>query len=296
MKRFLKRGVIFCLGICMALYLLDGLYTKVYTHAFPRNKTQYILSLEEGEKIDYVFLGSSRVENTIVSSKIEALTGKRALNLGTQGAKLDDINLFLRLLVDKKIVIDRLFVQVDYLYNFESNSDIVRSQILPYMRTHVTINDYLKRVDARYWKHYYIPFYRYATNDYRLGFREFFASAVNKTSKINFKDGFVPLYGNINTKIHSTYELPKTILATNKNINEIDSLCKANHIKVTYFCAPFCSGLKTNGYLSKLKNKLPNFEDFSSSVTDDALFQSCGHLNEMGAEVFTEQIVKHLNL
>lgn len=296
MRRFLKKGIIVFICICGALTILDVLYTTIYTHAFPRNKTQYILSLKAGEQIDYVFLGSSRVENTIVSSKIEALTGKRTLNLGTQSAKLEDMNLFVRLLIDKKVEIKRLFMQVDYIYNFNSNSDIVRSQALPFIRKNSVVHSYLKKVDKDYFKNYYIPFYRYATNDYRLGFREFFSSAINKKSKTDFNDGFIPLYGTIQNDINNTYNLPKSILESNKNIVEIDSLCQVNGIKVTYFCAPFCSGLVSNGYLSKLKKQLPNFEDFSSSVTNDALFQNCGHLNKIGAEVFTEQVVKQLDL
>lgn len=296
MKQFLKNSLISFVLIFAALFLLDILYTTVYTNAFPRNKTQYILGLQEGEKIDYVFLGSSRVENTVISSKIKRLTGKRTLNLGTQAAKLEDINLFLRLLIDKKIAMKRVFVQLDYTYNINSNSEIVRSQSLPFIRNNAVIKNYLKRVDSNYYKNSYIPFYRYATNDYKLGFREFFASVINKKTKTNFNDGFVPLYGGIKDKSHSFSELPKVILNSNRNITEIDSLCMANGIKVTYFCAPFCSGLLSNGYLSKLKKQVSDFEDFSSSVTNDSLFQSCGHLNKLGAEVFTKQIVNKLNL
>jgi len=67
MKRFLRNSIVILVGIIMVLFLLDILYTYVYNNSFPRNKTQYILSLKEGEKLDYVFLGSSRVENSIVS-------------------------------------------------------------------------------------------------------------------------------------------------------------------------------------------------------------------------------------
>ena len=131
MRKFLINSIVFLVGIIIALFLLDNLYTYVYNNSFPRNKTQYILSLKEGEKLDYIFLGSSRVENSIISSEIERLTGKRTINLGTQGARLDDMNIFLRLLIEKKVKIKRLFIQVDYIYNYESSSDIVRSQVLP---------------------------------------------------------------------------------------------------------------------------------------------------------------------
>jgi len=296
MKRFLRNSIVILVGIIMVLFLLDILYTYVYNNSFPRNKTQYILSLKEGEKLDYVFLGSSRVENSIVSTEIERLTEKTTINFGTQGARLDDMNVFLRLLIDKKVKIKKLFVQVDYIYNHESSSDIVRSQALPYIKSNKVINDYLKRVDSNYFRNCYFPFYRYSTNDYRLGFREFFASLVNKKSKVNFREGFVPLFGVMSENNIGGVELPKSILKTNKSITEIDSLCKANEIDVIYFCAPFCSKLKTNGYLDKLKAKISNFKDFSSYVPNDSLFQNCSHLNNQGAQEFTKLLIEDLNL
>lgn len=296
MNRFLRNSIVFFIGIIIILYVLDNVYTAIYENSFPRNKTQFILNLKEGEKLDYVFLGSSRVENSIISTNIEKLTGKKTLNLGTQGARLDDMTIFLKLLIDKKAKMEKIFVQVDYIYNHESSSDIVRSQAMPYIRNNVVIKDYLKRVDSNYHKNYYLPFYRYAVNDYRLGFREFLSSLVNKKSKINFDDGFVPLFGYMDKNDLEGVELPKSILIQNKSIIGIDSLCKVNKIEVIYFCAPFCSRLKANDYLVKLKNKLPNFKDFSASIKNDSLFQNCSHLNEVGAEVFTNVIINSLNL
>ncbi|MFD0835506.1 hypothetical protein ACFQ0I_07030 [Mariniflexile aquimaris] len=296
MRKFLINSIVFLVGIIIALFLLDILYTYVYNNSFPRNKTQYILSLKEGEKLDYIFLGSSRVENSIISSEIERLTGKRTINLGTQGARLDDMNIFLRLLIEKKVKVKRLFIQVDYIYNYESSSDIVRSQALPYIRRNSVIKDYLKRVDSNYIKNYYVPFYRYAVNDYRLGFREFFASLANKKSKIDFNYGFVPLNGVMNKKDIREVELPKSISKSNKSITEIDSICKINKIDVTYFFSPYCSSLKTNGYINKLRSQLSNLEDFSAAVQEDSLFENCAHLNKLGAKVFSNVIVKRLDL
>ena len=161
MNRFLRNSIVFFIGIIIILYVLDSVYTAIYENSFPRNKTQFILNLKEGEKLDYVFLGSSRVENSIISTKIEKLTGKKTLNLGTQGARLDDMTIFLKLLIDKKAKMEKIFVQVDYIYNHESSSDIVRSQAMPYIRNNVVIKDYLKRVDSTYHKNFYLPFCRY---------------------------------------------------------------------------------------------------------------------------------------
>ena len=90
--------------------------------------------------------------------------------------------------------------------------------------------------------------------------------------------------------------MPKSILNSNKSFTEIDSMCIANNINVTYFCSPFCSNLKSNGYIDKLKSKISNFEDFSSAVTNDSLFENCNHLNKAGAEVFSSILVKRFGL
>lgn len=296
MKAFIKNLVLITLVIIVLLYVLDFTYTKVYQNTTPRNKTQYILKLDEGTVIDYVFLGSSRVENFIMPSIIKDITKKEAINLGTQGARLDDMTVFLKLLIGQKVKIKRLFVQVDYIFNFETSSDIVRAQALPYIKSHTVINNYMKRVDSSYIKNYYIPFYRYASNDYRLGFREFFASTINKQTKIDFKDGFVPLFNTIENVTHPTASLPKTIIKSNKNIMEIEALCRSNNIDVNYFCSPFCSGLTSNNYLSKLNEKLSNFKDFSRVIQADNLFHNCSHLNKAGAQVFTEHFIKAFNL
>lgn len=296
MKAFIRNLVLITIAIIVLLYLLDFAYTKVYQNAKPRNKTQYILSLEEGTEIDYVFMGSSRIENFIMPSIIKNVTKKEVINLGTQGARLYDITVFLKLLIGQKVKIKRLFIQVDYIFNLESSSDIVRAQALPYVRSNSILKNYMKRVDSSYSKNYYLPFYRYATNDFRLGFREFLASAINKKAKIDFKDGFVPLFNAIKKGEAHTAGLPKEIIKSNKNILEIEALCRANNIEVNYFCAPYCSGLISNNYLTKLNNKLPNFKDFSRVIKDDSLFHNCSHLNLNGAKVFTNHFIKAFNL
>ena len=90
MKKFIR----FLLGlfalVFVLLVLLDYTYTTVYQHSTPRNKFQYLFQLKP-QKIDYVFLGSSRVENSIIPNEIEKKTNKKAMNLGFQAAKMQDI-------------------------------------------------------------------------------------------------------------------------------------------------------------------------------------------------------------
>ena len=294
MKRFLKLLFKWFVFVLLLACVLDMVFTHVYSHSAPRNKTQYILSLNEKDTLDYVFLGSSRVENTVVTKLIEKETGKKALNLGVQGAKLKDIYLLLKLLDNSKASISRIFIQVDYIYNIEGGSDLVMSQSLPYIRSNEVIKEYLKINDSSFNSNFYVPFYRYATNDYRIGFREFFTSVINKKAKQDFTDGFQPLSGTMSAR--GKYELPKKINEKNGYFEAIDSYCKKNQINVTYFTAPFCQDAVAQPYMELLRTKVEGLKDFSKVVPRNDYFKNCGHLNEQGAIFFTKRLIKELYL
>jgi len=293
MRQFLKYIALLFLGIFVILGILDIIYTSIFRNESARNKTQFVLSLNN-QKIDYVFLGSSRVENSIISSEIEKTTSKNTLNLGTQGAIINDMNLYLRLLIKNEIKISKLFVQIDYVFNSDKNSNIVYSQALPYLRSNEVIKEYAERKDSKFKLNYYIPFYRYLVNDYRIGFREVFASLIKKKSKINFEDGFVPIFGKMKKNEFSV--LPKIIIKENRGFNEIDSICMVNEIDVVYFVSPFCKNAKNLSYLKKIKEKIPELNDFSALVQEDKYFKNCAHLNEKGALLFTKKMIEELDL
>lgn len=286
MKQFIKYIAALVVITLVSMFALDCVYTYVYESAIPRNKTQYLLKLKN-EKIDYVFLGSSRVENHIVTKLVEEKTSKKALNLGVQGGRLDDVSLMIKFLINNKIKTEKIFIQVDYLYNFENPSTIVGTESLPYIRSNKIISEH-RRQNPNYNVNYYIPFYRYGMNDFKLGFREFFNCLVGKRSKVNFANGFEPKFDKFSNK---GANLPETILKKNKNIEEINSICKENNIDVIYFCAPFCTEMKNIGFIDKLKNKLPNFIDFSREIKSNEYFKDCAHLNEKGAHLFTQKLI-----
>jgi len=267
--------------------LLDVLYTKVYETSVPRNKTQYILQLKD-KKIDYVFLGSSRVQNHIVTKLVEKETGKKALNLGIQGGKLDDVSLFLKLLKQQNNTFEKVLIQVDYLYNFETPSTIVGCESLPYVRSNAIVKSHVQENNANFNTYYTVPFYRYSVNDFKLGFREFFSSLTGKKIKLDLSDGFEAKNEKFRSK---SYKLPKSIAKANSDFLAIEAFCKNHNIEVIYFCAPFCSQAENLDYIEKLKRKIPELKDFSKSIKDISYFKDCAHLNGKGAELFTQMLV-----
>lgn len=286
MKIFIRHLTILIVIVALSMIVFDKVYTCVYEQAFPRNKIQYVLQLKN-KKIDYIFLGSSRVENHIVTKIVEQETGKKALNLGMQGGKLDDVFLMLKFLVHNNISTDKVFIQVDYIYNFENPSTIVGTESLPYIRSNDIIRDHRKSNDD-YSLNYNIPFYRYAKNDFKLGFREFFSCLLGKRSRMDLSDGFDPKNEIFTNK---TAGLPNKILLKNRNIEELNLFCKENKIDLIFFCAPFCNGMENMEYIDKLKNRIPNLIDFSRSIKSNEYFQDCAHLNEKGAKLFTQKLI-----
>jgi hypothetical protein len=292
MKRFLKKISFYCLIVLVLLFALDAIYTQVYKRATPRNKIQYALSLKN-ETFDYIFLGNSRVENTIVAPLIIQETGKRTLNLGIQQAKLNDVLVILKLLIHNQVKMKKLFVQIDSHYNDLGSSEIVKSQLLPYIYSNEIINSYLKANDSEFRQNYYIPFYRYAVNDYRIGFREVFASVLSKAKSTDFNDGYVPFGNRRNTTIP---KLPATVISKNIFLEEIVEICRLNDIEIVLFCAPYCSGLHEDNYLSELNSKIDKLNNFSSVIADDSYFADCGHLIHNGALKFTKFLIDEFKL
>lgn len=285
MKRFSVYIITILSAVCLLLFVMDFIYSYVYKHTAPRNKVANLLTIPL-EKIDYVFLGSSRVDNTIDASLITKITGKSAINLGVQGGKLDDYYLMLQLLAHKKIKTDSVFIQVDYVYNIDGTSEILKSNLIPHISVPV-IDTYIKERDPNYWSLRYIPFFRYMKFDYKIGFREFFNSSIGKTPKFDLMNGYSPKYKKQGGLLQ--YKLPDTIAKGNSVIEKIIAFAKTKEITVVFFTAPFCKNTQNISYIDKLKTQLPTLIDYSRLFIDrDDYFYNCSHLNNAGAQRFTE--------
>ncbi len=288
MKRFLIYffKIIACV-LCM-LCVLDFTYTLVIKNSVPRNKFRYALSLKN-RHYDALFLGSSRVENSIVTSEFKK-QGFSILNMGISGAKLGDTYFLLKLLNENKVTFDKVFVQVDYLYNEDGIvfTEARKAYLIPLIRDE-NVKQIFKKYDDDFLCNYYIPFYRYAKNSYRVGFREFFNSLLNKGPRYSLEDGYVPRY---NVAKHKKFILPKHKIKKSKVLEEINNLCESINLTPVYFTAPFCNNLINEQFLVELKNDLNNFFDYSKVIENDENFDDCQHLNDKGAREFTNQLIR----
>lgn len=291
MKKFIRKIVLAVIVVLVVLTVLDLVYTRIYETAPPRNKFQFFRSLKN-KKVAYLFLGSSRVENSIVPDIIYEKTHKKAINMGFQAAKLADIYTLLQLVDAYNIHCETIFIQIDYIYNrVDGNSNIFQYEMTPFIRENKILKAYSDQFSTNSFANYYIPFYRYCTNDLKLGFREVFANCVHKKTNVIANNGFIGVFG---TEKKLMSNLPQEILDYNPIFDSIVNFSKKHKMNVVFYCAPFCKNNGNPDYTSKLKAKIPGFKDFSKAISEDTLFLNCSHLNDAGARRFTTIFTEEL--
>lgn len=288
-KLLLYIGIVAGITLMLMLVLNWG-YTIIYKNGLPRNKLAYVLSTNKA--IDYVFIGSSRVDNFINAEILENKTGKTALNLGIQGSNLDDYYLLLQIAHKQKIIKDTVFIQLDYVYNHGDSSDILKSFMMPYL-DNKDIASFVKERTSNYFALKNIPFYKYMKYDFKLGFREVFATLIHKPNKIDLSNGYFPKYGTVQKG--GSFHFPKKIIEENTVVTQIEAFSKINNITIIYFVSPICSNSYNLDYIDKLRSKVPQLWDFSTSLFDnDDYFYNCSHTNDKGATRFSEIFAEKL--
>lgn len=291
MKKFLIHISGILLILFVLLFGLDFCYTSIYNKADPRTKYQYLKSLKNS-KVNYVFLGSSRVDNGIIPEVIESGTHKKTINLGFQGSKIGDVYTILNLLDTYNLVYDTVFIQVDYNFNDTGCSINLPYEMTPFFKDNDITKEYLIDYVGKSTL-YYLPFARYCQNDTKIGFREVFANLVNKKTIVKITKGYSALQG-VENKKETHRILPEFIVARNQYYEKINQLGIDHKLKIVFFCAPFCKHTKNLDYIKKLKTKIPDLYDFSNAIKDDKMFVNCYHLNDEGAHYFSKLLIKKI--
>jgi len=286
MKKFALHIFALLVLISTLLFVCDLTYTRIYTNCHPRNKLQYILQLKN-EQFDAVFLGSSRVANHIDVELFSQLSHKKAINLGVEGAGLNDNLLQLQLLLAQNKV-KQLYLQVDSNLESTGPSNISQAEAMPFIKNKL-VKEHTQKYFTGFDQLYYIPFYRYAVNDAKIGFRELFFSAFNKKPAIDPAIGYTPKYGNSIPAGKSTTMEAKGLVAKNPILTHIKNLCQQNHTELVLFMTPICSKIDVKPYVCKLKEMEPKLIDLTQGF-DDSLFYNCGHLNDSGAKILTRRL------
>lgn len=267
----------------ISMIVLDMLYTGVYLQSNSRSKIDHLYQ-SKNEKYDVVFLGSSRVNNHFVP-KLFNDQGYQTFNYGITRSRLEESALMLKLMVERNYTIDTLLLQVDLNINTNDHSEAIRSLFMPYLHQSKIIRKHYQNI-PEYNKLLFIPFYRYMHYDNRIGFREMYHAAIHKKSNALHHDGFYPLKKNQRPMVPA--DLTKYYPKRNKAYEEIKAICKANNIHLIALTTPMCAQTINRKYFNHIHKIYPEIYRMEDTVIDDQYFSTCGHLNEKGANAFTQ--------
>ena len=294
MQTFVKHILKIVLILFVSAYALDFCYTIAYLKSAPITKFQNFRAFKD-KQIDYVFLGSSRVENTIMPNIIEKKTNKTAINFGFQASKMSDIYLILQLLDEYNIKYKKVFIQIDHHFNIENEYSIpLNKQISPYLSESSIISENCKNNDyGSYLVFKYIPFLKYSIASNSFSFRNVCSNLFKKQKTFLLQNGYTTLG---NYKKAKDFELPLSITAKNKFYDSIVNYTNKRRKEVVFYTAPFrISGTNLN-FMKALNLKVANLNDFSKTVKEDKYFHDNVHLNDEGAVVFTNVLIEKLKL
>ncbi|SMC79019.1 hypothetical protein SAMN04488101_10346 [Pedobacter nyackensis] len=316
MKSFLIRLSLFLLFSFIFLFLYSRLCDYLFTtveYANKAAKREWIF-MKNGEKYDYVILGSSRAEGALDIKLVDSITQRKGVNLGVGGAGFADNYLIL----DKFIKSNKLktvYLQVD-LYSFDSDKGFTNSfsipNYLPFWNEPVVnevLRDFNQKNDNVLWT--YVPFTRYMKyNKYYNPFellRRLRKIDAYQTDKFDFSSGtkspeekvFNMDVFNTNYKVSQNFDIKKKDL---KYLNKIIELCKINNIELITFRAPEFYKIKdlqvnratTMSHIyNLLKNKnLPVLDNNNSIEIDHRNFVDATHLSVKGQNLFTYNFIQ----
>jgi hypothetical protein len=287
MKRFFKLTILFLVILFLASLLLDVIYTTIISNSSQRNKVENIIHTKN-KKYDVIIMGTSRANNHFVTSLFEK-KGLKAFNYGISGAHLFETSLLLKLLTANNYQIKNLVLEADLSICNEKRDEGTTARFMPYIHDNEIIKNHYKN-EPDFYQIYYLPFYRYVKFDSKIGFREVYDVTSKKPTNTLHNKGYYPLISHKKGNMKNDISSLKVI--RNKYYEEIKQICKQNNIKLTVVMTPMCKNTKGLNYFDKVHQLYPEIHNFENVVTDDKYFASCGHLNNEGAILYTNHIIK----
>ena len=287
MKRFFKLTILYMVLLFVASVLLDILYTAIISHSSDRNKVENIINTTN-VAYDIVFMGTSRANNHFVSKVFEN-KGYTVFNYGISGAHLFETSLLLKLMMANKYHIKNIVLEADLSICNEKRDEGTTARFMPYLHQNEIIKKHYQN-QADFYHLYYLPFYRYIEFDTKIGFREVSDVVSKKPTNALYNKGYYPLISHKKGNMKNDISSLKVI--RNKYYEEIKQICKKNNIKLTVVMTPMCENTKGLNYFDKVHQLYPEIHNFENVVTSDKYFASCGHLNNEGAILYTNHIIK----
>ncbi|OCB76668.1 hypothetical protein [Flavobacterium crassostreae] len=286
MKKFLLFILKMSLVLVVMAIALDFGFTTIYKHSKNRGKIDYVFN-STARNYDVVILGSSRANNHFVSELFEK-QGLKTFNYGMSGGHLFEASLLLKLMIERKYEIKNVILEADLNLSNTHQAEGISAKYLPYLHSSKIVRKHFEN-EKDFNELYYIPFYRYLKYETKIGFRETFFTAIQKKSRLLENGGYYSLgktKGNMKNNIVNLNPLPH-----NTYYQEIKGLCKAHNIRFIAIMTPMCENVTGMNYFDKVHKAYPEIHNYENAVVENRYFSSCGHLNDVGARLFSSIIL-----
>lgn len=291
MRYFFKAFfIIVCLTLLL-MFFLDKSYTYIFKNGEPRSKIQKMLELKK--HYDVAFFGSSRTEKHIDCKLITELTGRSCINFGIPEGSPGDMYIIMKLAENRQLTFNKVFMQVDYNFNSYEITENFKANLVGPLIAHPVVKEQLQKYTEDY-IYGRIPFYYYMKFDRVIGLREIFTSFLKRKTyiELDLERGFSPLLG-VGKAVAGNF--PETIKKKSPELIQMQELYKDTNTTIEFFTAPYCKEVKNRNFMDKVQLKLPGLHNYIDLFdVNEEYFFNCGHLNKVGAEVFTKTLVEDL--
>lgn len=290
MKNFLLYIASLLLLTIILAYFCDFVGTYAFTHTKGRGKINFIYNSEKLE-YDVIALGSSRAENHFANNPF--LERKISFfNYGMSGSNLMESSLMLKLMIERGWKIKTVLLQVDSNIAGEGSNGKITAMFLPYLNESKIIQEHLSSLED-YSELRMIPFYRYIKYGSVIGFRQLALAFAQKKSTVLENYGYAPL-SEIGRDLKGSVDVKAQ---HNRYYDEIKRICKDNNIRLEALTTPMCENASNYNFFLETLNKIyPEIKRYEKVINGDTYFSSCGHMNDLGANKFTNIIIEDLIL
>ncbi|ELM3649376.1 hypothetical protein [Flavobacterium psychrophilum] len=290
MKLFVKHILKIAFVLAVSAYALDFCYTIILSQSATRNKIENVINSLD-KKYDVVIMGTSRANNHFVPALFEK-KGYQTFNYGMSGSHLFETSLLLKLMIANHYKIKHLILEADLSMCNEKRDEGTTARFMPYLHQNNIISDHYKK-QSDFFQLFYIPFYRYIKFDSKIGFRELREVVARKKTNAFQNKGYYPLVSL--KKSNMKNDIASLKVVRNRYYEEIKKICSLHKINLQVVMTPMCSNTKGLDYFYKLNQLYPEIHNFENVITNDKYFSSCGHLNDEGAKIFTNILIKKLD-
>ncbi|PHR45588.1 MAG: hypothetical protein COA32_13100 [Fluviicola sp.] len=286
----------------ISLDFLIGLFAHELYFSKSSKKTNPLIYSFTSSNDDIVIFGSSRAKHHYNAKLMQDTIGLDTYNFGSGGQNIYFHNLLLKSILQRstpKIAILEL-MSIDFEVTPSEWNKEKLDILLPLSTQNKLIDEELSKID---------DFHDLKTKSKIYPFNSKFYSSIqnNYFTSIDHFNGFVPINGNswrgdLN-RIDSTFENIKFDEKKIEEIYDFLELCIKNNIDTYIFISPtYKKYLNKSEYhkilrkiQKKYKIKVVNFLNHPEFIEDSKYFKDPLHLNEQGANIFTEMVIDTLN-